>query len=1463
MVFRSALVALVLLALFIGGCKDASSTGASEFREDFDVVLDLRPDDGEVNLPTLEPPLSAEETRALRDGFSWTEASELPETDASGRPALYYALVYLRSQDDRELLERTGAHHSGIPLFEEEREKWKGQTGFFMFEGDGEGVFRFAIIPGFFFNAIRQAALDGESVFRAVVLRDAPTAFTQPDGSLSYEALGAEGFTYGGGLEEPVDAAASTQGVIGRQVHPFLSEIVRGIGNAIEEVVKTARDAVGELDEVAAGSAIVQVSVRPLNTDDGFVDGSWMRRAWGDNVRDNDVPSFRAPMWIRGAVVEAHKGVSLSRARLEGWGIARLEVPKGRQTLCLELGNEGSELTALVTELTLCTFEGDTDEEVNLDFQRDTSVVMDVEDARVNMFAQFQDGHDYMRFVVGRAPRQARVSVGLSADIIGEINGQRAVAFCMGDPRSPLSLIVTQVVPEVLLVRSADIVMPALGGQSANSRGVPTHEYGHHVLCDLMMDNNIAKFGEAWLNVIINIFADPNPGAEDDTLYVNEAFADFFTLQVIGGANYPVLPGTQSTGGIGYCPVVAPGCLASSPECSRICGADLDCGQDCAEDNIGGGTRANQDYTGAADGPFQEQIAKVVTLFHDAFDGSPGPREAGLLPPSPGAAFNREASGLFNEPTFASTEAIQPSGARGDEVIELPGSAIRRFVSILFDQWATISEPNFYNALALTVLENGYTANEACELFALHVASGDCTDVLHPSILSGEDLVPGPPIAFSVQTDTETGDVTFSWLRNSRFASGYELTLTPESGPSRTIPFDNAEEITHVERNLSGDTLHTASVVTINGSNRSEPVVQEFVTLADPVDSVSVTAGRGQIEISWVPPASGRLRDYQLWQLEPEERLLVVTSDTSFIASGLSDAFEYRFAVRTVNQVDEAGRSVLSARVRPLPSVIVYVSTSGDDGSPTAGTQSTPFAHLAPALARAAATDADAIRMLEGVYAETGPVSITSSVRIEGGYRDAGATWVQDGGPTRIEVTGLRDGLLAPKPPTFNLTGKSAMAAVVLEEGLDATLADVEIAAVDPGGRLATDRCTAVLYADASDLRLERATVRMEINALSGACAAGIFVVEALGVRPDLAIYDSEIPGFAPPGIVAIPQGLEAAGVVFSIGGTLIIEGSTIAGVTAPALTFDPGSVTALAGLAVSLADYIQLRRSDFLAIDEPADARVVSGGRLTGAGLRAAINISVDDSVFRTPTGGTVNNALVLDTRSAGADVANLVHITAVAGSDWDLSDNTLLPYEGAALRIAGSFEVVHVVNSILSFAAGAADNEFVRYTGLDLSGRTELPVEFAFQGNIISTPKFQWRPNAEASLVFCKPRSEGEFGNAYAERDLQLGIGYTCGGQVPDSSRWNTGSNLALVEAPDPGRGDLYEPLPWCAAFGIDDNPDGYASKALPELNSPPLGSSGVSLSTLPYVVQAPRDRGGALRNRTTREAAGAWLP
>ncbi len=1468
---------IVVIAGLLGACGEGARPSTSfEFREDFDATIHLRPATGEAMLPALEPALSAEETRLLRDGFSWEAAYDLPETDSSGRPALYYALIYLQSRDDTELLEEIGVHHSFVPLFEEERAKWKGHAGFFTLEGDGEGVFTFAVIPGVFFNVMKELARQGEPVFRAVVLRGAPAQAQTAGGMLSYDYLASQGFLYGGGLPRETDATASEpaeSGTIGRQTAALTSQVIRATVSPVEDTIDELRAFFGEIARGVDGSARIVVSVRPANTDPSFGGEPWMRRAWGDDERDNSIPTIGAPMWIRNAVVQSHKGGALFRGRLENWGEAGLTVAKGEQNICVELANDASEITNFLTALVLCNFRDPEMPDRNLNIQEDMRIVMDVQDPRTSMFAQFQDGHDYMRWVVGRAPRQARVVVGLPADIIGEFNGGRAVALCFGDPTTlpalPTAAIFETIGPGVLLsVGDADIVMPHLGNASANSRGVPTHEYGHFVMCDLMHATNAAKFYETWLNVMVNIMA-PDRGAADpapwnDTLYGTEAFADFFALQVVGGTNYFALPGSRRGGEMSYCPVAPPECPPDNPRtdatsenlCAPACAGGLPgCGQDCAEDNVGSPPGATSDYvSGTSDAElFDRNIARLVAIFHDAFDGVHGFPPEGRLNPTPGAAFNRN-GGLFGAPVRAFTNA-------NDEPIALPGSAMVDFFGNLFDQWATISEPNFLNALALTMFDHGYDANEVCEFFAIHSLTGDCTDLLHPSVLSGEDIVPGPVLNFRVSRGHELGDrdVTFTWSSSSGTATGYELDLIPASGAGRLVELAHEADVEYVESALEGDMLYTASAITVNGRNRSEPVDLEFVTFADPVDHIAVRPDRGRVEVSWAPPASGRLRSFELWQLEPEERLIEVTSDTSFTVSGLSDTFEYQFGVGTVNQVGEVGPLVPSARVRPLAPIVLYVAATGDDSAAGAGSMTAPFEHLSTAVERASETGADTIRLLEGTYAEAEMLAIDlpvgSFLRIEGGYRDTGSSWVPDGGTTRVEINGIGDGLLAPTTVSFNPDAKPAAAAVTVGGGGDLTFAHVTIAGVGAGGLLPGSDCTAVVHVAGSSLRLEHAGVAMERLAARNACVGAVFAVEGMSLEPKLRVSDSDIRGFSPPGIVAVPSGLQLSGAAIDDGDTLIVQDSQISGLTA-SLTFAPSDISSV-GLAVGRTNHVRVQRTT-LAATAPSDLHCFGTGTFNGAELEAGVGIVVDDSVFRTPSGGTRNNALEIRALPGGLPSVEIVHATAIAGTDWDLSEPVALPFEGAGLKIAGAINALHIVNSVFSFAAGGSNDAAFRWTGVDLSEREGLHEALVFLGNVVSTPDHGLYTNAAGSLIGCTPDGTREFRGAFDASGLQSEVAFTCGGDVPDTTRWHVGQNMALTEAPNPARGDLRQPLPWCAGA----NEAGYLLSALPLLPLPPLRLSGTTLAHAPVGTNAPADRGGDARNPDTREAAGAWL-
>jgi len=191
----------------------------------------------------LEPPLSPAESVQTRDAFSWERTQPVAETNAEDHPALYSALIYLEDRDHVAALDELLLHHDSLPLFAAELEQWKGQRGFFQHEWDGKGLFRFALVPGAIYNRLREAALQGNVVFRAVVLRDLPASARGQDGSLSYAALRASGFLYRG--EGPAPAASG-----GTKPRTVKQEL---FGAILRRVVKAIADvAVGVVNEVRA-----------------------------------------------------------------------------------------------------------------------------------------------------------------------------------------------------------------------------------------------------------------------------------------------------------------------------------------------------------------------------------------------------------------------------------------------------------------------------------------------------------------------------------------------------------------------------------------------------------------------------------------------------------------------------------------------------------------------------------------------------------------------------------------------------------------------------------------------------------------------------------------------------------------------------------------------------------------------------------------------------------------------------------------------------------------------------------------------------------------------------------------------------------------------------------------------------------------------------------------------------------
>lgn len=426
-------------------------------------------------LPALAPPLTAEESRQIRDGFWWAETRAVPPVDPDGFYSLYYARIYVEDRSDLETLDDLRIHFDFVPLFDVELEKWAGQTGVFLQETDGEGMFVFAILPGCIYNQLRNAAIDGEPIFRVVELRPVPVPEAEnSDGSISYRYLATEGFLYRG----DVDAAADGGGALAPQIERSFGErqadfgifskakkLARKIARFAKGVEDTIRKGLRSIDALFRGSATLTVALDVRNTAPEFGGaGRPLLRAWGSRAG--------SPVPLAGVQVRALQAVgfsfrlSLPRVRIAGTdirtpgvtlprtsvtvdslgtghtdadGIARVRVTRGRRThLCIRLENEAAVFNSWLLPVEACKFAPATLRDAPgacplSSIDRDVSCNAPISDGRVNALAQMSEARAYLNQVAaGYRPKRATVVVGQPARLFSR--GGIAYAPCFDFP---------------------------------------------------------------------------------------------------------------------------------------------------------------------------------------------------------------------------------------------------------------------------------------------------------------------------------------------------------------------------------------------------------------------------------------------------------------------------------------------------------------------------------------------------------------------------------------------------------------------------------------------------------------------------------------------------------------------------------------------------------------------------------------------------------------------------------------------------------------------------------------------------------------------------------------------------------------------------------------------------------------------------------------------------------------------
>jgi hypothetical protein len=203
------------------------------------------------------------------------------------------------------------------------------------------------------------------------------------------------------------------------------------------------------------------------------------------------------------------------------------------------------------------------------------------------------------------------------------------------------------------------------------------HEYAHTAMCNLLSRQGFDAFQFAWTDVIL---ATSDQSAGSEASYINEAFADFISSQVVGGTNYFAPSGSLLAGHMNYC----------------------EAGLDCVETNF-------RDASS-----FRGQVARVVSLLHDAFDGhahGAGPNDGSHWTP-------------VTDAPFAHVGAADSDNV--DETAQLPGTRLLTLFEHWDDRGTLINEDNFLGGLADLLKAEGMAETEVCALFALHDASRTC-----------------------------------------------------------------------------------------------------------------------------------------------------------------------------------------------------------------------------------------------------------------------------------------------------------------------------------------------------------------------------------------------------------------------------------------------------------------------------------------------------------------------------------------------------------------------------------------------------------------------------------------------------------------------------------------------------------------------------------------------------------------
>jgi hypothetical protein len=651
-------------------------------------------------------PLDEEMDEVLRL-FDWRDTRALDEGTPED-PSLYYMNVLIDDAAGVAGLRDGGIHVRSMPVFPEEMADWS-ENETLAVQGDTLlGRWLYAVVPGVLFNEVRIRALEQisrgeEPGIRAMVFRRVPVqaarALPLDDHRVSLVYLAERGFEYA----SPDEGTCAA----GEECPLFFGWLAKKLGGwtaeALEDVYEKVREGFAQVAKLWNDEVTVTLELHALNTDPAFGTGTPMTSAWDGR---------RLP--LPGVGVHVRQGVAMFSGTTDAAGRVTLTLFDDKEgQICIDLSNDTAKLTELLTDKTICPGK-------IADFGDRSFWEIGVGHRYANVLAAMSDADAWVKNAIGYDMPKLTVLVGWLADWLTVDN--RSMTPCLG--RAPHD---TSYLGEILF----NFVVPYSGtiadflyavdiGISRpddSSRGVAVHEYGHAVLCQMMLSASYDLFKDGWSDVVL---AAANQSADNEPAYLNEAFADFLSAQIVGGTSY--FP-TQSD--------------TKSMEMKYAVPGSQGLDRDYDEGDLSGLGTGEQ-------GRFQAQVRRVASLLHDAFDNGVGMNDGTHWQGSP-----------------LTRVAANDSDLR-DDLVGLPLTALRDVIERTAGIGHVLREHTLLGALAGEMEDAGYSEGTVCGLFARHSSDNRCPDYVSES--SGTSYT-------STGSDTEQASADFG-ITSSGGSSG-------------------------------------------------------------------------------------------------------------------------------------------------------------------------------------------------------------------------------------------------------------------------------------------------------------------------------------------------------------------------------------------------------------------------------------------------------------------------------------------------------------------------------------------------------------------------------------------------------------------------------------------------------------------------------------------------------------------